>query len=52
MRLSKPNFIEIKTIETKVSELVSRCVPEATPEEVDKFRPLLTRLVLLEEQNT
>lgn len=44
-------FIEVKTIDKRVDELVSRCVPSATPDEVNKFRPLLTRLAIMEEQN-
>jgi len=49
MRNSK--FIELETLERKVERLVKSYAPNATPSEVDLFRPLLTRLAILEEQN-
>lgn len=49
MRNSK--FIEFETLERKVERLVKSYAPNATPSEVDLFRPLLTRLAILEEQN-
>lgn len=49
MRNSK--FIEIEPLEKKVERLVKSYAPNATPSEVDLFRPLLTRLAILEEQN-
>ena len=49
--IRKPKFIEIETLEKKVERLAKSYAPNATPSGVNLFRPLLTRLAILEEQN-